>query len=469
MKYLTLIMAMSFYAQAKLDRTNGEWAGGGGNAIVCFEPQVIIAQGEVRTTTKDIINNIKKNKNIIPDDYIQYIESVEMFDLYEAKKRRGIDSKKPEILDIKDDEKFYDYFDRLSKRYDGRVYTMAYIVEAGKELIPDSRLIFHNTAMLYQNDLGSVTLPSDNCIVSTMAAQVNRKDYFEVHIDERLFNHAKHLRQSKATLILHELIYGLLRKHFKHEDSGVTRKLVNFLIAYDESFTEGTLAKALYELGIVGPRYEEETEIVRKYRASSVMTNIEFGLEYVHDEVLRNLDYEFYLFQESVLYKNILKKENEYGEIKVAKNFLDQINIIQNYLDNSQDEMFWRDILDKMNKYYSALLQTIRPEIEEAKLELLDILSKENFLSESDQIILNGRLNVYLNDYTEDHMDFKWFLEEIIKESEGERVLRGSIYQAFLSGTVCRSEVSTTSFPSPKAADSTCYEPLKLDVIIPKK
>lgn len=284
MRILLISLIISFAAFSMLDMTKGDWGSGGGNAIVCFK-QGVLATGE---TEIDIVEEVKRNKNIIPDQFLKYIESIEMYDLYEAKKRRGIGSKPAEIIEIRENEKIYDYIDRVANRFGRTNHSVKAIVEEGKSLIPDSRLVFNDFPVNYQNDLGAVTLPGSNCVISTIAAQVNYNNFFEAHIDTRLFEHPKHSKQSQATLVLHELIYASTRRHFNHKDSGATRNIVRMLISYHESLTEKSVAQSLYALKLFGA--EIESDIVNEFKLSNTMeivsTYLNFFIESLKNESL---------------------------------------------------------------------------------------------------------------------------------------------------------------------------------------
>lgn len=243
MKILITGLLISTMAFSMLDRSVGDWGSGGGNAIVCFN-SATIAEGD---KTVNILDEIKKNKNIIPDKFLTHIKSIEMYDLYEAKKKRGIGSQPAEILNIKEDEKIYEYIDRISSRFNDHNSEISKLIWKSRRIVPDGNISFSESGVVYQNDLGAVSLPQENCIISTMAAQVNYFNNYFVHIDQRLYDHKAHSIQSKAVLILHEMIYAYGRKFFDHKESGSTRELVRVLISYHESITEGFVSKFLVD------------------------------------------------------------------------------------------------------------------------------------------------------------------------------------------------------------------------------
>lgn len=300
---LTILTITNTFAKSRLNRSFGEWGSGGGNSVVCFFDTL---------DTPNILKTITENDNTIPDEYLSYIESIEMYDLYEAKKKRGLSAAKPEIIEIGENEKIYNYIDRLGKRYKGRVELMSRLLDYGKELIPDSQFVFHEFAVEYQNDLGSVTLPNNNCIISTMAAQVNESDYFMVHIDERLYNHPMHSYQSRATLILHELVYGVFRKMFEHKTSGKTRNVVRYLLSYHKSITEGKIANSLYSMGLLKP-FELYEQQASRYYLSTISSEIFAAVYDVHAGFKAHYEAAQDIFFKQNLYKNIKEKAHRSG------------------------------------------------------------------------------------------------------------------------------------------------------------
>jgi len=233
------------------ENIQGEWGTGGGNALVCFSHKTFSQNG----SEFNIVETVKSNENIIPDNLLQYIESIEVYDLYEAKMKRGLSRESAQIVSIKKDEDIYDYLDVLARRYQTRVGYLGFLVREGKKIIPKSNIVFHEAGIQQQTDIADVILPSEDCVVSTMAAQINTNKYYQLFIDERLYDHPKHSKQSKATLILHELIYGFLRENKGHTSSSATRTIVRFLISYHEEITESSVAKSLNDLNVILDSY----------------------------------------------------------------------------------------------------------------------------------------------------------------------------------------------------------------------
>ena len=248
---LLAILGLSLSANGRvkgLQNLKGEWGTGGGNALVCFSQKTFSDNSQ----QENIVEIIKNNNNNVPDKLLSYIESIEIYDLYEAKMERGLARKSAEIVEISKDEEILSYIDRLGERYLTRVEYMHYLIYEGKKILPESNIIITNKPIVEQlNDIANVILPTENCVITTMAAQINTNNYYQLFIDERLYDHPRHSKQSKATLILHEMIYAFLREHKGHTNSSAARAIVRMFISYDKLITESSVAKDLYKLDSV--------------------------------------------------------------------------------------------------------------------------------------------------------------------------------------------------------------------------
>lgn len=460
---LILFFFLTLNAHSKLDRAFGEWGSGGGNALVCFEP-VVVADGN---RSVNIIEEIKANKNTIPDKYLQHIESIELFDLYEAKKRRGLDSAKPEILAIKEDEKFYDYFERLGSRFEDTVYFMKGMVDQGKELLPDSRIIFHDFAVEYQNDLGSVTLPGSNCLIITMAAQVNYNDFYEVHVDERLFNHPKHTKQSRATLILHELIYAVGRKHFDQTDSGGTRNIVRQYISYHPSITEGTVAKSLFDLGFA---FKTGAELEDEYRYSGIIMALSEGYRHANEHLKASLDM-FVSFSEGrALFEKMRDTlEAEGLSFPVNLGFIGFQKMLTTGFKSSAAKDVWLGLEQECLTLLEGFKDTFSELVEEREKQILANIKNYTMISNTDFENLVGHVENFFNG--EYSLSSPSDMAQAIERREDRELLLWEVYLAMRT-TICRGTSGPIDIDVPiskERGDEVCYEPLKLDNIIPKK
>ncbi len=466
MKLLLVTLLASSMAFAMLDRSTGDWGSGGGNAIVCFD-KVNITNGE---TSVNIIDEIKKNKNLIPDKYLSHIESIEMYDLYEAKKRRGIGSKPAVIFEIQKEEKIYEYIDRVSLRFRSINTRVVELVQLGKALIPDTRLVFNNSALKYQDDLGSVSLPSMKCLVSTMAAQVNYGEFFEAHIDERLFNHPKHSRQSQATLILHELIYASARKLHKHTDSGSTRNLVRLIISSHKSITEKSVAENLYDLNLTVRG--EDSYIVERMSTSFTMNqismalinNVKLSIEDIMDDLQTD-----HMYMSLMKRAIILAQRDQIAINTGIDSLMDIRNLIEVGIIKGTLTQEWKILNEALWDMMRIISKEISGDIDGYLSLLLSVLNQDSSyrtLSTFDIRNIAGHAKFYFESLGVGYLNSSFESVLDIVESGALKKLESDLYTQMLSSVVC-SDGTIFDSQKTKVVDSECYSKVLLDNIIP--
>ena len=476
MKFLApivvLVFSLNISASLKLDRRSGEWGSGGGNALVCFKGRYI-GRGE---RVVDIISEIKKNNNTIADKFVTHIKSIEMFDLYEARKIRGLNREAPEIVEIQDDEEIYDYLERLSIRFHSSVPIMSVMVSKGKELIPDSQLVFHDFALHYQNDLGNVTLPSPNCVIATMAAQVNESNYYVVHIDQRLYDHPVHSYQSKATLILHELLYGFARNFYQHHSSGATRNLIRYYISYHPSFTEGAVSKAVYDLGFIKEDDEElQMDVVKQYRSSYIMDIISSQMELSHQYINRLTRTYFNCEENKILLEDILAliKANE-GYTPIERSLYAELKWVKKGILLHNNDGQWSRMETRLYTIFEKLQNEIGFWIINFQDDLLRKVKTLTHISDNDYDNLTGHLtSLFGNSF---HVADRSRSSLFFRVRWGTLSSRNNkIFADILNSQICINRNSSShSFvvrPEDKfalRAEGECYDTIKLDNIIPK-
>lgn len=466
----SILLLMSTNSFGKFNRLLGEWGSGGGNALVCFKQSVIVRDGGVT----DIVSEIKKNNNTIPDIYLSYIKTIEMFDLYEAKKKRGIDSKKSEIIEISTDENIYNYLERLGNRFKGKVDLMKEMITEGKELIPDTQLVFHEFAVEYQNDLGSVTLPSSNCVISTIAAQVNYNEFYEVNIDDRLFNHPKHSKQSKATLVLHELIYAIGRKYFNHTDSGATRNLVRNYISYHDSITEGAVSKSLSDLGFV-KNTNDLPQIALQYMNSNTMMTVENSLMSLQVTIELKIAEVFLSKRNVELLEEIKTSITSEGLANLnnfENNFSGEKRLIDIGLKKSIHTSTWQKIHESYLYITGDLIDQVGKKNDWYEQNLLKHLKSINNLTRNDFHNIKGHIHASVDRIRRSIFIYKREknLEDLIKlidKRNSKNYFLDDIYFGILRTHICRGTWSTVG-PSVIDEESNCYAPVLLGNIIPR-
>jgi len=417
---LIVLTSLNCIPQAK---ANSEREGGGGNAVVCFN-QTRIGTGE---RSFYIVQEIKKNNNIIPDDLLKYIDSIEMYDLYDAKRSRGLDPSKPEIITINEDENYFEYFERLGSRFEKTNSRMQWILNKSKKLLPESNFVLNDYAVKYQNDLGNVTLPSERCLIITMAAQVNDGDYFEAHIDKRLFFHPKHTKQSQATLILHEMIYAYARKN-NHKNSRATRNLVRFFIAYHKTINEMIVSKAINSLGFNDfIMYEDEPDHSVKEYMEYRNSNISKELVGIYGNLISLIMSEMYMHSNQhpiptnrrlrILFKKIrIDYENKFCTIsndhasacyKADENMIDAIYFMKNallpYMDETERWSLNTEIEYIINHFKTntlAILSNLHYEM------FIKDIKKVTNISKEDVSLLKNNFDFVYNDFVSASIKF---------------------------------------------------------------
>lgn len=476
MRLLLAVMAiLSTSVQAEINYARGEWGSGGGNAVVCFK-KVTQAQGDT-VTVRNFPQEVRENGNVISDELIKYIESIELFDLYEAKKRRGLNPSPPKIIQIQDNENAFEYVLRVAERFKNYVPYMETIIKSTRQVLPENNFILEESAVRYQNDLGSVVIPNDHCVISTMAVQVNFNKFYKVHIDGRLFTHPAHSRLSQAALVLHETIYAYARAKGQ-KDSGTTRELVKHYITKGEYVTEGGVARAIYQLDF--DRADDEgwpSEFAKIYNESKIA----FKLYDLFENYIFGASHLMYKF-----YQLHAQKFLEY-EFKVQQ-AIDKYGI-----QNCQDTLF---INNPAKLYKAAVCVEKSPRVmnpADFRLIQMDILRKESdykallaqynneaqttFLFELaliPNITTNDELRA-VNNFDTFFMSVNFSLGSIANYEEYSLLLENSekrkieIFDFIFSNICISTAVDTTPIPIPtESGIEKCVDPILLENTIPE-
>lgn len=469
-----LLTSTNVFAVKMLDMAAGDWGSGGGNGLVCF------SSGDV---TKAVI----ENKFIIKDEHLASIVSIEVYDLYEAKKRRGLSSSIPEIVEIGEEEEFYDYFDRLSKRFENHNNLMSYLVTSAKKLVPDSQILFHNGPVKNQNDLGNVTLAAKNCLIITLAAQVNYHEHYQVHIDERLFFHSAHSRQSQATLILHELFYAIGRKQYAHNDSGSTRSLLRYLITYHSSVNEGSVSNALVDLKFSDGKFEGTSNVSSRFSKSEILLS---RVEAISNEtkMLAGTLLDSFMFQNPIaymLYDEALfqaKAEGwdttDNGVYPTEARSIFQLRYIINMVLNqsSYQHPVWIAYGRQLSVVNRAFTVFVEEEIKKSKLRVNSIENNPQHITKIQLDILNVFSDVVFEAFDENNTSNVASNREkyakLMNISDGlrEEFFVKTVLDS-LNSTICHSGdivIEAARIGEQVKSERNCYGPLKLDNIIPR-
>ena len=223
------VILTAFGATTLVWAEGGE-SSGGGNAVVCFD-HVAIA------------NQVRSNGGVVHDAELEHITFIEMVDLYQAKKPRGLPPRKPQIvpvnedLNVSDGDAIRDFFQKISRRFKFVFGDVSKATENMSEALSDEMLRFHPNPVHQMRDADlEIELHSPSCTFTTMAYnEIISEDLFYIHFDQRLFElgnkHTQHSRQSKAVLVLHEMIYLWARYMNQDSTSKKARDFVGYLIS----------------------------------------------------------------------------------------------------------------------------------------------------------------------------------------------------------------------------------------------
>ncbi|HAR43861.1 MAG TPA: hypothetical protein DCS07_14705 [Bdellovibrionales bacterium] len=212
---------------------DGGESSGGGNGIVCFDHSAIA-------------DRVRANGGVVQDDDLEHIISLEMVDLYQAKKPRGLPPKPPGLIPINEDNSIDDgqaiaeYLEKIENRlryiYPEQARGLGYL----RKFLNDEALRFHPNPLHQMRDADLEIEPnSAQCTFTTMAYnEIITDEVVYIHFDERLFNlkntHTTHSRMSKAALVLHEYLYVLARLNDpKTVSSKKARDYLGYLITQD--------------------------------------------------------------------------------------------------------------------------------------------------------------------------------------------------------------------------------------------
>lgn len=250
---LGMILAIHFVGTAYATGTKG-----GGNAIVCFDPDKaseILKEYEHNDIGGNPIpaqlNDQGQLRNIrIRDEHLGDIESVESFDLYEA--RLSANRKSSSIIDLKENEKPTEYIERLLAPFDVVLPSFVNRIRNAMLRIPLEDARFYPFGVLPENDFTTVgMIDLSRCVLSSIFVQEKIKDVDYLHVDDRLFNHSKHSALSRAVGYLHEIVYLVMRDG-GDETSDAARKIVSEIITRKEGQSYEEFIKKMTGMGFLG-------------------------------------------------------------------------------------------------------------------------------------------------------------------------------------------------------------------------
>ncbi|MGE3608458.1 MAG: hypothetical protein AB7I27_02630 [Bacteriovoracaceae bacterium] len=204
---------------------------GGGNAMVCFKNEKIL---------EDVKQNIIKNEGRISDFYIneEYIESVEMLDIVEAKNTFASWNKEPQndFVLPRESESAEQFHERIADRFKTLVPQIYLYINDASSKLKDIRYWGNGIQRIddikYREIIGN-----DKCLRLTIIAQFNEKNSDDafIAIDSRFFALPETVFSTlnKVAARIHEELYYMARLQYHEETSDTTRNLTGLLFLKD--------------------------------------------------------------------------------------------------------------------------------------------------------------------------------------------------------------------------------------------
>ncbi len=225
--------------------------GGGGNGVVCFD-------------STSIVDQIHANGGYIDNAMLPNIVSIESYDLFEARQPRGMAGELvPQIIEPAEGERFLVYISRVMSRVNWTIPRLVGHANDALRRLDSNNIIRQPFGLEPVNDVNTVgLLDSGRCVLATLASHFFEGEKTYLHVDQRLFDHPRHGRTSRAVLILHEVLYMVARRQFHHADSRNTRILISYLIASNPEITLGDVYRAAVSLG-----FQSDEDLMMTYPA----------------------------------------------------------------------------------------------------------------------------------------------------------------------------------------------------------
>ena len=216
-------------AQAQREGPGGST--GGGNVRVCFKSGSGIAEKVSARTGQ--------NEGLIHDNEIDFIESVEAYDLFSI--RTKMPNGLQDLIQSDDTESVDDFLLRLEFRFKNYIPTISKLLQFGRVEFAKTKRNEQPMALHRISDEHDSFNPSSSgngdCVTSTAIAHRRVGNKYVLHIDSRLMNRKIHSLYSQKILMAHERIYlnyspanPEALKIGNFEGSSSTRQLLEFIL-----------------------------------------------------------------------------------------------------------------------------------------------------------------------------------------------------------------------------------------------
>ena len=221
---------MTFLALIVLTLTSAlAHADGGGDAVVCFNS---------RTARRDL-RAIQRNGGLIPDSIIAHVESVESYDLAEARTPRGVSGGViPAIETLAPTETPLAYARRVISRLERLTPGLFGELESTLDSLSESQVVLQPHGVVAVEDTDPTdSIDDERCVLNTISHHTTIGSRYFIHLDQRLYNHPSFSDLNKALLVLHAVVYLNAENNYGHTDGRLSRLFVGRLVTTNAEVT----------------------------------------------------------------------------------------------------------------------------------------------------------------------------------------------------------------------------------------
>jgi hypothetical protein len=222
---LILILLASTVAMAGQER-------GGATVVVCFDKadrMKWIKESDCKTDVNGI-RVCRLSDKFFDPKHPEYIQILELVDLYEAKMKRTTKAITPRIIETDENEELPAYVNRLLQRMDNYISPLATILTSGMYLVNNYKMNTAPISLPQIIDLGiAPPIDESKCVFSNLIIQYDIGPNIQVQVDERLMDHPAHKPTSKKLAWVHEYLYSYLRTYKANKTSVGTRAALKYL------------------------------------------------------------------------------------------------------------------------------------------------------------------------------------------------------------------------------------------------
>ncbi len=226
LKILILSLLASTFAMAGQER-------GGATVVVCFDKpdRMKWINGSDCKVDENGIRVCRLSDKFFDPKHPEYIQILELVDLYEAKMKRTTKAITPRIIESTENEELEAYVSRLVLRMDKYISPLSTVLTMGMSLVNKYKMYTAPISLPQVIDLGvAPPINESKCVFSNLIVQYDIGRNIQVHVNERLMDHPAHKPTSKKLAWVHEYIYSFLRTYRGNKTSVGARAALKFMV-----------------------------------------------------------------------------------------------------------------------------------------------------------------------------------------------------------------------------------------------